>query len=232
MAELERRVIAFSPTLVLVEGPVEPVEQDRETAIAHGGEEGLLCHLAARRGIPCQSLDLPEAEEARRLLQRHAPDEVLLFLSVRVLAYFNPRPASQRPPGELVAWTLRRCGPLAGLPDATEEDLARAFERRLHRRWEPGAVTTACHDPARRALLTQRMSRESNALREPYMLDQLLAGARRGARVFASLGEGHLCDFQAELSRRWKDGSPDAGDRRSPPALTGGALLVGLRVGA
>lgn len=215
--ELEGRVAAFSPTLILVEGPTETVEADRDIAIAHGGEAGLLCFLAEQRGVPCRSVDLTEEEEARRLLQRHNADEVLLFMVVRPLAYFNPRPASQRPPGDLVAWALRRYGPLVGLPDATEADLARTCKRVLHRPWDPPSVTTEWHNPKKRDLLTQRMSQESNALREPYQLEQILGAAQEGARVLVSMGEGHVCNLRTELKRRWAQQEAAAG-RSAPTA--------------
>ena len=206
LAEMERRVDALGPTIILVEGAIGPSHPDRRTAIAYGGEDGLLCWIARQRGIPCRSADLPESEEARRLLHRHSPEEVLLFLTVRVLAYFNPRPTSQRPPGELVAWAIHRYASLVGLPTTTtSDDLARVCERALHRRWNPSAVTTDWHDPTQDALLTQRMSRESNELREPYMLEQLLDAARNGARVFAALGEGHVCNVRAALGARWHE---------------------------
>ncbi len=203
VAELERRVASFSPTVILVEGPATATHSSRQVAIGHGGEMGLLCWFAAQRNIPCLSTDVPDAEQARQLLRRHAPDEVLLFLAVRALAYFNPRPASQRPPGDLVAWILQRYGPLVGLPNATSRDLARVCQRALHRRWDPSAVTTDWHDPRRSELLTQRMSRENNELRDPYMLEQMLSAARSGARVFVALGEGHVCNVRDALRTRW-----------------------------
>ena len=205
LSEIERRVAALVPTVILVEGPAAAAEPDRATAIARGGEMGLLCWLANRRGVPCESSDLTEAEEVRRLLRRHPADEVLLFLSVRVLAYFNPRPPSQRPPGDLVEWTMRRYAPLVGLPVETAgQRVARACERSLGRPWEPSRVTTDWHDPTKDELLTQRLSRESNDLREPYMIDRLLEAARPGARAFAALGEGHVCNVGAALRARWK----------------------------
>lgn len=148
-------------------------------------------------------MDLTEVEEARRLMRAHAPDEVLLFFVVRMLAYFNPRPPSQRPPGDMVAWGIRRYGPLVGRADATPADVARTCQAALHRPWKPGSVTTDWHDPRKSELLTQRMSRESNSLREPYMIEQLLAAATSGARVFATVGEGHVCNIRAELRARW-----------------------------
>ncbi len=207
LLELERRVAAFSPTLILVEGDGAGASPDKATAITHGGEAGLLCWLAVRRGIPCQSMDLPEAEEVRRLALRHSREEVLLFMTVRVLAYFNPRPPDQQPPGDLVAWAIQRYAPLAGLPaTTTSADLGRVCERALKRRWDPAAVTTDWHDPTRDELLTQRMSKESNQLREPYMLERLRLAATPGSRVFAAAGEGHACNIQAALGGRRRPG--------------------------
>ncbi len=207
-AELEQRFVSLDPTEVMVEG-AGPEPDDRDTAIRHGGENGLLCWLARQRKIPCRSLDLPEAEEARRLLREHPADEVLLFFVVRVLAYFNPRPASQRPPGDLVAFAIAHYAPLVGLSaDSGPDLLERTCRRALRRRWDPAAVTTAWHDPRKTDLLTQRMSRESNALREPYMLESMLGALQGRSRVLAVIGEGHVCNLaplliaasQAELS--------------------------------
>jgi len=212
LAELERQVEAFAPTVILFEGDRPPVGATRQEAVVGGGEMGLLCWLAARRRIPCQGADLPEAEEARQLLAHHPPDEVLLFMTVRLLAYFNPRPAAQRPAGDLVAWALPRLAPLVGLREAEAgEALRRAWERELHRPFAPEAVTTAWHDPRYDDLPTQRMFRESNGLREPYMLERLLSASRGGARVFAALGEGHVCDLRPGLRQRWRE-RPGAGE--------------------
>ena len=205
--EIERRVAQFRPTIMLVEGSGSVEETStRELAITHhGGEMGFLCWLARERRIPCRGTDLTEAEEAHRLLRHHSPDEVLLSLVVRVLAYFNPKPASQRPPGDLVDWAIHRYGPLVGLESASERDVARTCNSALGRAWKPTAITTEWHDPRKSDLLTQRMSRESNDLREPFIVEQILNAAVKGERVFASLGEGHVCDFPGTLTPRWND---------------------------
>lgn len=199
--ELEQRAGQLDPTLILHEGGSGPPRPDRARAIATGG---FPCWLAGRRGIPCESLDLSESEEARRLAQRHPPDEVLMFLVVRVQAYFNGRPADQRPPGDLVDWAVRRYRDALHLPAATAADVAATFERVVGRPWRPGELTTEIHDPRRSELATQRMSQESNALREPYMIDCLLESSRGGARVLAIVGEGHVCRIQDELRERWR----------------------------
>lgn len=215
-ADIEQRVAELRPTIILVEGGLGPPETQRDVAIAHGG---FLCWLAAQRKVPCQSMDLSEVEEVRRLVQRHPRDEVLMFLVARVLAYFNGRPLEQRPPGNLVEWAVRRYRDDVGLPEATPADVAAAFERLLHRPWKPDELTTEIHDPRKSELVTQRMSQESNELREPYMLERLLAAAESGARVFATVGEGHLCRLQTELRARWKaSGTGPAGSTSARPA--------------
>lgn len=201
LEEIEQRFLALDPTEVMVEG-AGPEPDDRDTAIRHGGENGLLCWLARQHKIACRSLDLPEAEEARRLMSRHPAEEVLLFFVVRVLAYFNPRPPSQRPPGDLAAFAVARYAPLVGLPATSPEQLEPICRRALGRRWDPAAITTAWHDPRKVDLLTQRMSRESNALREPYMLESMLGALQGGSRVLAVVGEGHLCNLAPSLVSR------------------------------
>jgi hypothetical protein len=48
-------------------------------------------------------------------------------------------------------------------------------------------------------MLTQRISREDNALREPFMAEQLILAARPGERVFAVFGEGHICNLRQPI---------------------------------
>jgi len=201
--EVERLVTELSPTVIVVEGqPGGPKPESRTVAIQHGGAGGLACWLASRSSVPCVYADLTEDEEARRLLKKYQADEVLVYFVVRVLAYFNPRPAAERPPGDLVEFALRRAAPLVGKPTASQEDLAMMWRRVLHRRFDPKEVTTDWHHPFKKEMITQRISREDNALREPYMIEQLIGAATPGARVFAVYGEGHVCSMR----RRLRDG--------------------------
>jgi hypothetical protein len=136
-------------------------------------------------------------------MRRYPADEVLLYFVVRIVAYFNPRPADERPPGDIVEWALRRDAPLVGLPDATKADLSRIWESKLARPFDPAAATTEWHNPFKEDLITQRISREDNAIREPFMAEQLLLAAKPGARVFGVFGEGHVCNLEPLL----RDGS-------------------------
>lgn len=205
--ELERRVVGFKPTRYLVESLGKPAAS-REEAIQRGGESAFVCWLAAQQSAACGGLDLPESEEVARLRRKHTAEEVLLLKVIQVVAYFNPRPPDQRPPGDPLVWALKRYAPMAGLPDATPADIERICQQVLHRPWVTSEVTTEWHDPRRSDMLTQVMSQESNALREPYMLEQLLSAAGPGHRVFATVGEGHVCDLWSELSKRWAEVRP------------------------
>jgi hypothetical protein len=204
-AEIERRVAELSPTVILVEGQAgNEKATSREIAVRHGGEAGFGCWLAGERGVPCRHADLAEAEEAKRLLRSFSADAVLVYFVVRGLGYFNPRPADQRPPGDLVEWLLRRYAPLVGRPVATKSDLARAWERVMHGAFEPEAVTTEWHSPFKHEMVTQRISREDDGMREPLMIDLMLDAAKPGARVFAIFGEGHVCHLRRPLAQAWE----------------------------
>jgi hypothetical protein len=83
--------------------------------------------------------------------------------------------------------------------EATKADLAAIWERTLHRPCDPGDVTPEWHDPFKDETVIQRISREDNALREPFMIEQLVQAAKPGARVFAIFGEGHVCNLREPL---------------------------------
>jgi hypothetical protein len=58
------------------------------------------------------------------------------------------------------------------------------------------------------------MAAESNALREPRMLEGSLQAATRNARVLYAVGEGHLCDLREALLAQWRaERGPGSGGR-------------------
>src|SRR5204863_10187995 len=83
MVEIERRWAAFGPTLALKEGGDPPVERTREEAIGKHSEAGLVRWLAARDGVPVQSLDPTRQQEATHLLKTYTREELKVFFVLR-----------------------------------------------------------------------------------------------------------------------------------------------------
>lgn len=196
--QIEAAFAELAPELALHEGTPPHPEPDREIAIRRHGEAGLVTHLAARAAIATASMDIPLAEEAR-LLQHELPQgEALVFLVVRQLASFNRKTARMdfdgyfgdffdliAPPLELAAidWPL------------IEREHRRVVGHPLVARRVTGHET----NPMRDDLLTQRIARRSNRLRDEHMLRRLLDGLAEYRRVFAVVGVTHAVMLEPAL---------------------------------
>lgn len=196
--EIEAAFGQLSPAFVLHEGTPPHPEPDRESAIRRHGEAGLVTHLAARANIATASMDIPLAEEAHLLRRELSQREALVFLVVRQLASFNRKTARMdfdgyfgeffdliAPPLELAAidWPL------------IEREHLRVVGRPLAARCVTGRET----DPLRDDLVTQRIARRSNRLRDEHMLRRLLAALAEHRRVFAVVGVTHAVMLEPAL---------------------------------
>src|SRR5262245_38324054 len=173
-AQIEERFLALAPAFALHEGTPPAVEPDREIAIRRHGEAGLVRHLAARASVPTASMDVPLAEEVRRLRRHITRAEALVFLVVRQLASFNRKTARMDFDGYFREFFAIIAPPLDGAP--LDWPLIEAeYVRLLGQRLVPRQVTAKETDPLLSDLPTQRIARLSNRLRDEHMLRRLLA---------------------------------------------------------
>jgi hypothetical protein len=196
--QIEAAFSELSPAFALHEGTPPAVEADREIAIRRHGEAGLVRHLAARAGIETASMDIPLAEEARRLRREVARGDALVFLVVRQLASYNRKTAKMDYDSyfgeffELIAPALELAAIDWPLIDAEH---ARLLGRPLSAR----TVTAIETDPTHDDLPTQRISRLSNRLRDEYMLGRLVDALGAHERLFATVGVSHAVMLEPAL---------------------------------
>jgi len=196
--QIEAAFEQLAPGAALHEGTAPRLEAQREVAIRRHGEAGLIRWLAARAGFASASMDIPLPAEAR-LLRRALPlPEALLFLVVRQLASYNRKTARVDFDGYFGDF-FARIAPGLGLAAIDWPMVEAAHRALLGRPLAARQVTALQTDPMRAELLTQRIARRSNRLRDAYMLRRLLAARAAQARVFAVVGVSHAVMLEPAL---------------------------------
>ena len=196
--QIETAFLELAPDFALHEGTPPHPETEREIAIRRHGEAGLVTNLAARVGIATASMDIPLAEEARLLRRDLTQAEALVFLVVRQLASFNRKTARMDFDGyfgdffDLIA-------PALGLAAIDWPLIAREHLRVVGHPLDGERVTGHETNPMRDDLLTQRIARRSNRLRDEHMLRRLLAALNDYRRVFATVGVTHAVMLEPAL---------------------------------
>lgn len=197
-AQIEERFVALAPAFALHEGTPPAVEAEREIAIRRHGEAGLVRHLAAHAGIETASMDIPLPEEARWLRRQVGQGRALVFLVVRQLASFNRKTARMDFDGYFADF-FSLIAPALELGELDWPLIEREHLRVLGAPLEARRVTARETDPMHDDLLTQRISRVSNRLRDAHMLGRLLEALAVHARVFATVGVSHAVMLEPAL---------------------------------
>ncbi len=196
--QLEAAFLRLSPTFALHEGTPPAVETNREVAICRHGEAGLIRYLAARTHIESASMDIPLAEEARRLRRKMPAGEALVFLVVRQLASFNRKTARQ----DFAAYFNEFFELIAPALELTVIDwplVEREHQRILGHPLSARRVTAHETNPMCDDLPTQRIARWSNRQRDEHMLGRLIAALRTHRRLFAAVGVTHAVMLEPAL---------------------------------
>lgn len=196
--QIEAAFARAAPRFALHEGTPPHVEAEREIAIRRHGETGLVVFLAAAAGIATASMDIPLGQEARLLRRAIGTPAALVFLVVRQLASFNRKTARMDFDGYFQDF-FAHIAPGLQLAAIDWRLIERAHERVLGRPLAVREVTAIETDPLRDALLTQRIARHSNRLRDEYMLRCLLAALDAHASVFATVGVSHAVMLEPAL---------------------------------
>lgn len=201
-AEICARWAAFRPTVALCEGRTRGYLMGPVFARLAGRPESALVHELARQGgVPLWSLEPEYADEVALLLARFQPVEVALFFTLRV--YWSESEGSG---DEELAEGLRAKrtdveGLRTALPDLAAMDAAwqTIVPSGDWRTWtaEMPGVLRAVDDASR-------------ATRGEHMARVLLDLVRRGERVFAVVGSGHV--IRQEWALRAALGAEPAAD--------------------
>lgn len=198
LADLERELRHFRPTLVLYEGESAAVGRDRRDSARRYGEAGFLRFVARELGVPARSFDAGAAELIGFLAQRFAPEEVKIHFVLREIWLLRDRRGASGRELRQAAGAIIRGELLPQLPRVlmTEREFARAFSDRWPptARWtEPRAEWFDPYGAGRGgAGFTNRLEQAATVFRDLHMYRTLAREVGAGERVFAVAGGGHL----------------------------------------
>jgi len=191
--EMESRWRDFRPTRAFSEGGVWPLENSREQAIIRHGEPGFVRFLAARDGIPVQSLEPARQAEVGWLLQKFLPEQVKLFYVLRQVDQHRRHKSSEA----IENYTSKQLASFAEIkglegPPNTVEELQASSARLLPELGDWRQVPAEWFVPTRTDKFTNRINREASDFRNRHMVNLLAEQARGGERVFAVVGFSHV----------------------------------------
>lgn len=192
MSLIERLWSQLAPELALNEGGDPPSREDRDEAIRHDGEAGLVRYLARRDHVPVTSLDPTRAEQVAALRDRFSVEQLKLYFCLLQVSHL------QRNPIESLEDRMRRVFQVLGRIEALECEPNTLEElRSLYRETFAGAgrledVPSSWFDPTREDTILNRISRASSGFRDEFVIARLTRELSEGKRVFAVMGVSHV----------------------------------------
>lgn len=204
--DIERRWSALEPTVALCEGRsrgmfIGPIF----TRLAGKSEVQLVHELARRDGVRLLSLEPRYDDEVAALLKRWSPEQVALYFTMRV--YWSE--AGGRADEDLALDLLRKRTNADGLRGSidTIADLDRVWQRET--RGTQGDWRSRANEPD--TGYWPEITTDSRRIRGEHMARTLLDLHRKGERVFAVVGSGHV--VRLEWILRAALGAPPAKDQ-------------------
>lgn len=206
--DIERRWKKFKPTMVLSEGGIWPLEDSRKKAICRHGEGGLMRFLAAKNGIPIQSIDPPRKIEVIHLSRFFTPDKIKLYYILRQ-AVINRNMKKDMNNVNYVNCLLGELSKLdrfKGNPSTYDEFELTA--RKLFPNLKDWRSIPCSHfysnGPEN---FLAKIHLKVNEFRDNYMLKILLNELKKGKRVFAVVGRSHVVKQEPVLRSELNVGS-------------------------
>lgn len=201
--DITRRWDDFRPTVALCEGRsrgflIGPVF----SRIGEKSEVQLVHELARRDGVRLLTLEPLYADEVGALLTKWTPEQVALYFTMRV--YWSE--AGGKANDGLAKDLLAKRTNVDGLRDSlkTIEDIDRVWKRDFagHPDWR---VVTG--EPKQGYLA--EISDDSRRVRGEHMARTLIDLHRKGERVFAVVGSGHVIRIEWILRKAWGAETPE-----------------------
>lgn len=203
--DIEQRWNAFKPTVALCEGRsrgyfIGPVF----SRIGGKSEVQLVHELARRDGVRLLTLEPLYADEVAALLKKWTPEQVALYFTMRV--YWSE--AGGKGNESLALDLLKKRTDVEGLRGSlkTTADIDRVWKRDFA--GEPDWRGIA-EEPKRGYLAG--ISDDSRRVRGEHMARTLIDLHRKGERVFAVVGSGHVIRIEWILRKAWN--APPAPDQ-------------------
>ena len=185
LADIEARWRAFKPTVALNEGRRRGYFLGPFAMAGSKGESQLLHELARRDGVAFYSLEPPYEEEVGALLKKWTPEQVALYFTLRV--YWGE--SGGKANDGLAEHLRRKRTDVEGLRGslATVADIDRVWAREL-----PGQADWRTLKEEPEGSILGAIADDSRRVRGEYMARTILDLLRKGERVFAVVGSGHV----------------------------------------
>lgn len=193
LSELEKRWEKFRPTLVFGEGGVWPLERSRNEAVIRHGEQGLSRWLAARNGVLIRSLEPPRSDEVEAMLRQFPAERLKLYYLLRSV-YQHRRMKTSEPVEVTVNVTFRALSKTAGLegPPRSVAELEESFARHFEGLRDWREAPEPWFNPLESVTYTNDLTRALGDFRDRHMIGLLVREVKRGERVLAVVGSGHV----------------------------------------
>jgi len=204
--EIEKLWDKFSPTVAFCEGSVWPLKKDKEDAIIKYGEQGLLRFLSALDNVSFGCLD-PSLVQQTRFLVGHFPASqiktyyVLREAVTRKRIHNNDRGAEY---GEKLLRRFRNFKHLLGHPQCLHE-----FNKYIKndfpelKEWQNTPCSYFYYEEKGKYLT--HIHEVLFEYRNQMMLRKLIKALKKGERIFAVVGRGHVVAQEKTLMSLFSD---------------------------
>jgi hypothetical protein len=198
LVEIERLWREFRPTVALYEGRQRRYFVGPLFRFGPVTESRLVHQLAWRDGVRLISLEPRYEDEVAALLRRWSAEQVALFFFTRVYWSEAGGKANDRLARELLAKRTDVNGLRESLPDLAAVDTLWQRDFTERRDWR-----TLNEEPKRTYL--GQIADDSRTVRGEHMARTLIDLTRRGERVFAVVGSGHVIRLEPILKATTRD---------------------------
>jgi hypothetical protein len=144
--------------------------------------------LARRDGVPLYSLEPAYADEVSRMLQTWTPERVAAYYTLRV--FWGEKPGHEPPEFDRLAGTLLR--KRTSIPALHASIGSVGDLDALWAGWFPDGPDWRELDTEPQGSFLANMADRSREIRAEHMVRVLADLCRRGERVFAVVGSGHV----------------------------------------
>lgn len=195
--DIEARWKSFRPTVALCEGRSRGVFVGPVFSRLGGKTEVQLVHELARRdGVRLLTLEPLYADEVAALLKKWTPEQVALYFTMRVYWSEAGGTANEALAKDLLAKRTDVDGLRGSL--RTPADIDRVWKRDFAGQPDWRVI----HEEPKRGYLAE-ISDDSRRVRGEHMARTLIDLHRKGERVFAVVGSGHVIRIEWILRKAW-----------------------------
>jgi hypothetical protein len=208
VADIQARWKAFDPSFAFNEGGNPPVAATLAETIGQNGEPALVRWLATRSHVHVESIDPPRADLVKHLQDHFTAEQIKVSLTLEQVAEQQRRadPLRGDDLDEEIARVLDLLGQVPGLdgPPTDLDELRETCARLLPQLADWREVPPAWFDPAIEPPTNwvNELARASNAYRDEFMVQRIVAQLGKGDHIFAVAGVTHVVMQERRLRSR------------------------------